>query len=142
MIKTATPPLALDWDPSHEPCLAAGFEDGSVAVHDIRYTNGVVAKYTGHSGCVCNIAFSPDGATLATAADDSTVHLLQFKYQPSSQPELSSPPAAASLSNQEIYRGHSDYVRGLAWGPDDAAESVVSGAWDGALHSWAPVERG
>ena len=44
-------------------------------------------------------------------------------------PCLSPPP-------QRWYRGHSDYVRGLAWVEDGTSSSLITGSWDKTVQVW------
>ena len=34
------------------------------------------------------------------------------------------------------YRGHSDYVRGLAWVEDGTSSSLITGSWDKTVQVW------
>ncbi len=53
--------------------LAVGTMDGRVRLHDV--TARTVAEWTAHAAALRNVAFSPDGATLATVADDGWLRL-------------------------------------------------------------------
>jgi WD40 repeat protein len=142
MIKTTTPPLTIDWDPVSDTRLAAGFEDGTVVVYDIRYTDGILAKYNRHAGCVYKLAFSPDGSSLASASDDCTVHVCELERgsdassQSTGTPEPEFVEHSGALTNKGVYNGHSDYVRGLVWG---RTGGITSSSWDGTVQAWEPA---
>ena len=72
----------------------------------------------GHEGSVRDVAFSPDGARLATASDDGTAKLW----------------GAASGEELLTLRGHEGSVRDVAFSPDGARLATAS--WDGTAKLW------
>jgi WD40 repeat protein len=73
----------------------------------------------GHSGPVSSVAFSPDGATLASASLDQTVILWDVK---TGKPRC------------EPLRGHEDFVSGVAFSPDGA--TLASASDDQTIVLW------
>ncbi len=65
---------------------------------------------TGHTGAVASVAFSPDGQTLASGSDDSTIVLWDVAHR---QP-------------RDTLRGHAGAVAGVAFSPD--GRTLASGA--------------
>ncbi len=51
-----------------------GSHDGTIAIWDLA-TRTRVLEMTGHTGPVTNVAWSPDGALLASSADDQTARI-------------------------------------------------------------------
>jgi WD40 repeat protein len=90
---------------------------------------GVVGILHGHLADVNATAFTPDGATLATASDDGTVRLWSTRTRRQLGPPL---------------RGHDDAVYAVAFSPD--GRTVASGGFDGTIRLWdrrtqAPLGR-
>ena len=79
---------------------------------------GARAVLEGHTGRVYAIAFSPDGATLASGAGDHTVRLWEV----------------ASGRERAVLRGHTDEVRAIAFSPDGA--TLASGSGDHTVRLW------
>ena len=64
--------------------LAAGLSDGSVSLWRIGAAVGPPIKLAGHSGNVMSLAFSPDGALLASGGDwlDDSVQVWRLSHEP------------------------------------------------------------
>ena len=90
------------------------------AVHLWSIDRGTVtseATLEGHRLGVYGLAFSPDGALLASGSDDHDIRLW-----------------SSSGRLVAVLRGHTDLVRGLAFSPDGTV--LASGGEDGAVRLW------
>ena len=72
----------------------------------------------GHTDLVRSVAFSPNGQTLASGSDDTTVRLWQ----------VSDGTLLSTL------KGHTDWVRSVAFSPD--GQTLASGSTDGIVQLW------
>lgn len=100
--------------------LAATLSD-TVTIWDISQAPVQLARLTGHADRVDGVAFSPDGATLATASLDRTVHLWDVS-------DRRHPRRLAVLT------GHTDAVVSVAFRPD--GRMVATASFDGTLRLW------
>jgi len=72
----------------------------------------------GHTGAVTSVAFSPDGALLASASDDNTVRVWD----------------AATGAAVKTLKGHTRAVTSVAFSPDGAL--LASASYDGTVRVW------
>jgi WD40 repeat protein len=90
--------------------LAAGGDDGSVRVWDVR-TGELRTELTGHAGPVRAVAFSPDGATLTAGGDDGAIRVW----------DVDSGELGTRLTD------HAGYVGSVACGPNEIYAAVCGG---------------
>ncbi|KAL2142978.1 hypothetical protein VTI28DRAFT_500 [Corynascus sepedonium] len=85
----------------------------------------------GHSDAVMGLAFSPDGATLASASDDTTIRLWD----------------SATGAHRQTLEGHSDTVMGVVFSPDgiilvSASDDTTMRLWDTATGAYRQTLEG
>lgn len=80
-----------------------------------------------HKDLIHELAFSPDGQTLASSSYDRTIHLWDFPPPPAGKDELPRPRAEL--------KEHSDAVFGLAFSPD--SQLLASAAADRTVKVWS-----
>ncbi|MFE1028338.1 trypsin-like peptidase domain-containing protein [Streptomyces sp. NPDC058818] len=102
--------------------LSSDTEKAAVQLWDVREKRRI-AMLQGHAGQVTSLAFSPDGATLATGASDATTRLWDVRGH-------------RSLTT---LTGHSTTVFALAFSPD--GQTLASGGQDRSVRLWDVQER-
>ncbi|GCF10669.1 WD40 repeat domain-containing protein [Dictyobacter arantiisoli] len=120
------PITAVTWSPDNQ-MLAFTFgpkEDNlqPMSTHIVQVVHipsgSVVSSHTGHSDYVASLSWSSNGAYIASASDDTTVHIWQPKQ----------------AQNVYIYRGHTARVRNVVWAPDNIHLATTSE--DNTLQVW------
>jgi len=106
------------FDPSGRRIASVSGIEGVTRIWDVR-TGDELATLEGHTGGVLDVAFSPDGASVATAGFDGTVRLWD----------------ADGGSQPLVLRGHKGVVGTVVFSPDGSKLASVSG--DGTARVWA-----
>ncbi|KAG8835383.1 POC1 centriolar protein A [Serendipita sp. 400] len=76
-------------------------------------------RWTGHTGSVTSIAFSPDGYCIASGSTDKTIRLWD---------------AETGQILGEPLRGHNSTIFSVAFSPD--GRQIASGSWDETIRLW------
>ena len=97
--------------------MASGCEDATIRVYDVNAWNQLWSSTTAHTSNVTAVAFSPDGAWLATASLDQTVKIW----------------STTNWALQQTLAG-SNGISSVAFSPD--GQQIVSGSVDGTIKSW------
>jgi len=88
-----------------------------LALRQVVYGLSERNRLEGHSGIVISVVFSPDGKTIATGSDDTSVKLW-------------------NLSGQELYtlKGHTGIVNSVVFSPD--GKTIATGSDDKTVKLW------
>jgi WD40 repeat protein len=100
--------------------LVSGSDDKTLKLWDVG-TGKEIRTFRGHEGIVFSTVFDPGGTTLVSGSADTTLKLWDV------------------VTGQEIraFRGHSDWVRGVAFVPNETGgTTLVSGSSDKTLKLW------
>ena len=114
------PLFVARFDPSGERIAFAG---GTRRIVVQRSEGGDQVVMRGHGGVVRDVAFSPDGARLASASDDGTVRIW----------------SVSTGKLERTLRGHAQSVVSVAFSPD--GRRVASSGADGTIRVW-PTDSG
>jgi WD40 repeat protein len=144
VIRTATPATSLAWLPGSDSLLAAGLEDGSVLLFDLRRLGAAVtaalpptlASVTQHAPLLALAAHAApvgalvarstaEGAIVISGGDDANIHVTPLSG-------VAAGSASLSGAGTRVLAGHKDYVRALAWADlgAGAGPQLLSGGWD------------
>ena len=96
---------ALAWN-GH--ILTSGSQDTTIYNHDVRIQNHIVGTMKHHSQEVCGLAWSADGAYLASGANDSTLCIWDGAHMGSN-----------TAQPKHIITDHQAAVKAVAWSPHE-----------------------
>jgi len=114
---------ALAWN-AH--VVSSASRDATIVHHDVRDRDHAVGSCVGHTQEVCGLAYSPDGQTLASGANDNLVHLWS-----ASQTGTRRQAPLRTLSD------HRAAVKALAWCPHDRnVLATGAGTADRTIKLW------
>jgi len=97
---------ALAWN-NH--VLTSGSRDTTIINHDVRIQNHIIGKMSNHSQEVCGLAWSPDGAFLASGANDNTLCIYDGTTSQQSM----------NAQARHVLTDHQAAVKALAWSPHE-----------------------
>ena len=102
----------------------AGFTEKTIKLWDPESLE-LVRELTGHQAWICTLAFSPDGALLASSSADQTIRLWDTK----------------TWTEAATLRGHEDEVYSLAFSSD--GRRIITGTKNGSVRLWQtpPAKR-
>jgi WD40 repeat protein len=115
VLATGSPPAAMAFSPGGRTLASASgeYDDPTIQLWDVLTHRPLGEPLIGHSAHVANLAFAPDGHTLASVSDDGTLRLWDTRtYQPLGVP----------------LRGN---FHGVAFSPDGLTLTTTGGNPDG-----------
>jgi WD40 repeat protein/nucleoside phosphorylase len=110
--------FSVAFSPVDKSLLAAAYSNGIIQLLDSK-RGEAKGTLVGRSSLVFDVAFSPDGQTLASASDDQAITLWSLD----------------SAQKTRALRGHSSYVFGVAFKPD--GKMLASASADKTVALWS-----
>ncbi len=112
------PLMSLDISPDGRVLASAsGFRDPTIHIWDAA-TGDLLKQLDGHTACVFDLAFTPDGRHLISAAADQSIRFWD----------------TSAWTETQVLRGHTDEVWAIAI--SEAAQLIASASKDGDLMLW------
>ncbi|KIW01327.1 uncharacterized protein PV09_07102 [Verruconis gallopava] len=123
------PILAAQFSPSSSSRLVTGSGDSTARIWDCD-TGTPLHTLQGHTSWVLCVSYSPDGTMIATGSNDKTVRIWEAK---------TGKPLGGAM------KGHSGFVRSLAWEPYHLQEPnrprVASSSKDATVRIWDVIAK-
>ena len=114
-------PIATSFDPGAARLAVASNQEPIAVVLDVESGDELFTA-TGHFAPLRDVAWSPDGSTIATAADDGSARLFD----------------AATGQQRAALLGHVAAVGSVAWSPESSR--IVTASADGTARVWSLIE--
>ena len=118
---------AVSFDPSNADIIATSPWDGTVVLAQVS-TGDVLHTLKHHSGKVSSVQFNPKGTLLATAGEDASLCLFNYR-QPGAEKKTKATTADTIQDPRHplaTLRSHSAEVTHLTWSRDDSAVASAS----------------
>jgi WD40 repeat protein len=119
------PVYGISFSPKDPSLATTGWQPTSAnaELQILNSKTGQVLRRFDDAGQVVCLAYSPDGATLATAGTDQLISLWEV----------------ASGRLRSKFTGHTGAVWSLAWSPD--GQRLATAGWDGSVRLWDVTRR-
>jgi cell division cycle protein 20 (cofactor of APC complex) len=87
--------------------LSSGSKDNTILHHDVRIQQHVIGKMAHHTQEICGLAWSPDGAYLASGANDNVLCISEASN------------LSLNMAPKHVFGEHQAAVKALAWSPHE-----------------------
>ena len=123
---------SLSWQPTtaaSSAVLSSGGRDGCIVHVDPRVKEAVGRWEYAHAEEICGLAWSPDGAILASGGNDNLCHLWSASHltSPSCPTSANTSSSFTCAALRHTYHEHTAAVKALAWSPHHANVLATGG---------------